>query len=229
MKFPTINHLPWSQEIHREDKKFNAQLLYRFQENKVIITEKLDGGNACLSKDAVFARSHSAPADHPSFDHLKRLHASIRELIPKNTLIFGENMYAVHSIVYEKLSHYFYIFAMYDIEGKHWYNWRAIEGIAKIFGIPTVPVIYKGLTSLKTLESWMIKNITAPSFLGREMEGFVIRTYDMFYDHEFPQSVAKFVRKGHIQSDEHWKRNYVKQNLQGCFTGNSTEDISRLY
>ena len=68
----------------------------------IIHTEKLDGENNCLSRYGVFARSHAAPAT-------SSWTRAIRERwdLMKNDLgdieIFGENLYAIHSIEYRKI------------------------------------------------------------------------------------------------------------------------------
>jgi hypothetical protein len=43
---------------------------------------------------------------------------------------------------------------------------------------------------------------------------FVIRTVDSFHYDNFKLNVAKYVRKNHIQTNEHWSKNWVKNNLK---------------
>lgn len=47
-----------------------------------------------------------------------------------------------------------------------------------------------------------------PSALGGEREGVVIRLACSFPASEFGLSVCKSVRAGHVQTDEHWTRNW---------------------
>ena len=44
---------------------------------EMIITEKLDGGNCCIKGGVVFARTHSKPATHESFDTIKGMFAGL--------------------------------------------------------------------------------------------------------------------------------------------------------
>lgn len=77
----------------------------------ILHTEKLDGENTCLSPLGVFARSHAAPTIHPWANHLKIKHSLLVHDLKQNNLeIFGENLYAIHSIIYPKLESHFYVF-----------------------------------------------------------------------------------------------------------------------
>ena len=64
MKYPSIPHLSFSPEIHREDKALSEKETARLLSNPIIVTEKLDGGNCCLHNGKVYARTHSAEAKH---------------------------------------------------------------------------------------------------------------------------------------------------------------------
>jgi hypothetical protein len=80
MKYPRTPHLPWSPGGTADDKMLRQvdPLLYQ----PLIATEKADGSNVCLEHEGCFARSHGAKPNHPSFDQLKALHASVKHLIP---------------------------------------------------------------------------------------------------------------------------------------------------
>jgi hypothetical protein len=81
---------------------------------EIVVTEKLDGSNMALTREAVFARSHSGPPSHPSFAWAKALQARIGGQIEPGVTLFGEYCYAVHSIVYEELPGYFFLFGVRD-------------------------------------------------------------------------------------------------------------------
>lgn len=44
------------------------------------------------------------------------------------------------------------------------------------------------------------------------MEGYAIRLDEGFYLNEFNKSVAKFVRKNHVQTDNHWMEQEIVKN-----------------
>ncbi len=87
----------------------------------LVHTEKLDGENNCLSQWGVFARSHAAPTTSPWTRQLRE-----RWELIKNDLgdieIFGENLYAIHSIEYQRLETHFYIFAVRCMD--QWLSWK---------------------------------------------------------------------------------------------------------
>lgn len=66
-------------------------------------TEKLDGENNCLNRYGVFARSHATPTQSAWTYKIRQ-----RWQLLKNDLgnleLFGENLYAVHSIEYRALN-----------------------------------------------------------------------------------------------------------------------------
>ena len=111
-KYSRTLHAPISLGTTSDDRFIPSGYLKAFADmDDVVITEKLDGQNNCFNKYGVFARSHAAPSLHPWDKPLRE-----RWQLIKNDLndleIFGENMYAIHSIAYRKLESYFYVFAV---------------------------------------------------------------------------------------------------------------------
>lgn len=103
---------------------------------QLVLTEKLDGQNNCLSEYGVFARSHAAPSqlpwDKPLIERWKLIKNQLKGLE-----IFGENMYGIHSIGYKKLTSFFYVFAIR--EGNQWLSWKDVKFYADLLDFPTVP------------------------------------------------------------------------------------------
>ncbi len=115
-KYCRTLHAPISLGTTNDDRFMPTGYLKAFADMEdLVITEKLDGQNNCFNKYGVFARSHSTPSVHPWDKPLKE-----RWELLKNDLndleIFGENMYAIHSIAYSKLESYFYVFAVREKE-----------------------------------------------------------------------------------------------------------------
>jgi hypothetical protein len=46
---------------------------------------------------------------------------------------------------------------------------------------------------------------------GRESEGYVVRVKRSFPVEQFEYHVGKWVRSGHVQTDEHWLRKWEKE------------------
>lgn len=206
-KFPRIPHLPWSPGGTRDDRRLKD--VDHLRSRPVVVTEKLDGSNLCLTYESVFARSHSGAPKHSSFDAAKALHAQVSPCIPEYLSLFGEWCYAVHSIRYSKLPHYFHLFGVRDDVAKVWLSWEEVETWAYEIGVPTVPRI-TNTHSAHLLE----KNagfLDAGSAYGKEIEGYVVRLEGPYADEVFEQFTAKWVRKDHVQTDEHWSHREVER------------------
>jgi hypothetical protein len=183
---------------------------------KVTISEKLDGSNVCLEREGVYARSHNQAPDHPSFDLLKAFHASVRHKIPDGLQIFGEWLYAKLSIHYSALPSYLMLFGVRNLDSMFWLSWEDTVLWAEELGVPTVPVLSwkRVFGSRKELNSYLEYAATGDSGGGGwEMEGLVVRLHQEFPDEDFPWSVGKWVRKNHVQTDEHWRTQPIVRNL----------------
>src|SRR5687767_12471226 len=110
-KYGRTFHYPFSPGTSSDDRINHDYWRDVSKINTVIHTEKLDGENNCLSRHGVFARSHAAPTVSAWTGKMRE-----RWELIKNDLgdieIFGENLYAIHSIEYRKLEHHYYVFAV---------------------------------------------------------------------------------------------------------------------
>ena len=213
IKYPRTYHWPFSPEIHSDDKTLRQEHLANFINQEVVITEKLDGGNCCLTSDNVFARSHSGQASHPSFAPIKALHATIKHQIPNGTFIFGENIYGVHTIKYEQFDAYLYVFAV----SRHgmWLSYDAIVEETNRLGLKTVPLLHRGVfQATRVIQTWHDREINQASTFGGVREGFVTRVAHSFKVPTFSQHVVKYVRQGHVQDDQRWEVNWQPANVQ---------------
>jgi len=215
MKYPRTFHLPWSPGGTSDDKILSS--VDSFLGKHLIITEKMDGSNVCMETDSCFARSHASQPDHPSFNAFKALHASIKNYIPENMQIFGEWTYALHSIAYDKLPQYFLMFGVRVIRDEpnshEWLSWNGVKGWADSLGLVTVPELAATRVLRDTdLQSIVESYTNSPSVYGPEREGVVIRVEDGFDDKYFSSNVAKWVRKNHVTTDDHWKFKEIVRN-----------------
>ena len=198
MKYDRTPHLCFSpsKTLDPDDKVLKNHDC--FKGKKLIFTEKMDGENTCCSRDAIHARSCDGYGK--SWQHyMKSLYACFSYLIPEGLTIYGECVYAKHSICYEKLTTYFYVFAA--LERGSWLSWSEVVLWARRLGLDTVPVITAG--NLKEIP------IPTKSAFGSVCEGYVVRNFDSFPKGEFGQNVAKSVRPHHVQTDEHWTKNWI--------------------
>lgn len=213
-KYNRTFHVPWSPGGTSDDKI--APSVSSLLNIPIIITEKVDGSNTCMEEKQCFARTHSGPPSHTSFDAFKAMHAAVSNRIIREVQIFGEWCYALHSIPYDKLPGYFLTFAVRNIEQMIWLEWDAVELWADELGVPTVPVLFKGEVKTESELREITESLAAqPSLLGTIREGVVIRAVNGFSDDDFSKNVMKWVRKNHVQTSEHWKeQNIIKNKLR---------------
>lgn len=221
-KYGRTWHYPFSPGTSSDDR---IHLDYQQDLSRIdtfIHTEKLDGENNCLSRYGVFARSHAAPTVSPWTRELRQ-----RWELLKNDLgdyeIFGENLYAIHSILYPKIEQHYYVFGVR--EGDQWLSWEETVFIASCFDLPTVPVLLKGSGKEDPLvfERQLLELVQQPGTFGSidahtgkpcTMEGVVTRNMNAYGVDDFRNNVFKYVRKGHVKTDEHWIRNWKRAPLK---------------
>ncbi|BBA65408.1 2'-5' RNA ligase [Xanthomonas phage XacN1] len=199
-KYPRTMHMPWSPGVQSDDKVIKTT--DQFNGRRVILTEKMDGENTTMYRDGIHARSIDS-AHHPSRDWVKRIWAENAWMIPDGDRICGENMYAQHSVVYEELESYFYVFSVWH--GTKCYDWDYTVSVGRL-GMPHVKVLYDGIYDEK-----VIRDICESLDTSR-IEGAVLRIADEILYEEFDKYVMKYVRKGHVQTDEHWMHQAIKPN-----------------
>ncbi|BBG58561.1 RNA ligase [Providencia rustigianii] len=137
--------------------------------------------------------------------------------------MFGENVYAVHSIEYQHIEDYFYVFAVR--QGDYWLSWEEVTFYASLFDFPTVPQlnleIDKSLSPQQYRDALMTAASADSHFIARDthtgkacsMEGIVTRDSQGFHVDDFMQHIFKYVRKNHVKTDIHWKRNWQRALL----------------
>ena len=200
----------------------------------VIHTEKMDGENTCLNGIGIFARSHAAPTRHPWSEFLKQKFSMIQNDLKENDIeIFGENLYAEHSILYPNIDEHFYVFAVRHLD--MWLSWEEVKDWAFMFDYPVVPEleIHKPLVTVEDhvignimdeIEEYVIHESAKPSFFGSlqngtepypcTKEGIVTRNIEEYSVDDFKENVFKYVRKGHVSTDVHWSRNWKRAPLK---------------
>ena len=194
-KYPRTFHLPWSEAVTSDDKV--CQSVTQFEGKKVVVTEKMDGENTTMLCDLIHARSLDSKGGEDRA-WVKQFWSGIRNDIPLGWRVCGENLWAKHSVPYTNLKSYFYGFSIWN-ENNFALSWRETVEYFDILGICPVPVIYSGLWDERA-----IRSLTKDLDLNKT-EGYVVRLAESFSYEDFSTSVAKFVRKGHVQTDKHWR------------------------
>lgn len=187
----------------------------------LVHTEKLDGENTCLNQYGVFARSHVAPTVHPWSAYLKPKWESIKNELG-DLEIFGENIYAIHSIEYNRIEHHFYVFAIRYLD--KWLSWEETKFYAQALDFAVVPELSFDKPKAESEIKKLVLDLAAKeSRFGSQdiidknactMEGIVSRNTAEYLVYDFKQNVFKYVRKNHVKTDEHWTRKWKRAPLK---------------
>jgi hypothetical protein len=201
-KYPRTPHFPWSRGPTDDDKVLKN--CAHFVDKTVVVTEKMDGENTSLYCDGIHARSLDSRY-HESRAWVKALHGRIKHLIPVGWRICGENMFAVHSIEYDELPSYFLAFSVWD-ENNVCLGWDDTVSLCSELELATVPVIQTG----KFWENDLRR--LGASLNPNKVEGYVVRNIQSFDYKSFAKNIAKYVRRNHVTTDEHWMNMPIQKN-----------------
>lgn len=233
-KYGRTYHFPFSPGTTSDDR-INYNYWQDIQQlHKLVHTEKLDGENNCLNQYGVFARSHVAPTTSPWTAQLRERWELLKRDLGDIEL-FGENLYATHSIEYEAIESYYYIFAV-RCQDK-WLSWEEVKFYAAMFDFPTVPELM--IQEVKNLSESILENqildwAKEPSVFGSidtqqnencTREGVVSRNIEEYSVEDFSHNVFKYVRKGHVKTNEHWTRTWKRAKLLWEKKGNLNNDL----
>lgn len=125
-KYPRTYHLEGS-GIQRGDEDLSVMPVHRLAGRQVVIEEKMDGANSALSfSDAgqllLQSRGHylTGGPREKQFHFFKnwayRYVSELWEVLGTRYIVYGEWLYAKHTVFYTNLPHYFMEFDVYDKE-----------------------------------------------------------------------------------------------------------------
>jgi hypothetical protein len=206
LRYPRIPYWPYSPGEPRDGDELADP--GRFAGQPIVITEKLDGGNTLLHRGEVYARSVSAPSTGKWMAMIKKHHAW--KVMEPDVFLYGEDIYGVHSIEYDAIpeNETFHAFALRFGNGP-FCSFRTMVDYAQERAIPVVPILFEGtFLAVRDLRSFVSNAHAEPSALGGAREGVVIRAAHGFPAEAFRFNVCKSVRAGHVQSEEHWSKNW---------------------
>lgn len=220
LKYPRTLHWPWSPTIHANDSVHDDP--HFFVGKRVIVTEKIDGSNTCLKGGEVYARSVSAPSHNGWFAMVRKHHGW--KTFEKPYSIYGEDIFGVHSIRYAPVAEED-TFMMFGVEEEGIFkSWDDVKEIARELDIKMVPTVFDGVfENVNEITHFFYDNMpnpdekrngTASAIGGEACEGFVIRIADEFFVQDFGLHLSKYVRAYHVQTDQHWKKNWQTAELK---------------
>jgi hypothetical protein len=210
VKYPRTYHFPWSKGINKDDRILKS--ISQFENELVVMTEKMDGENSTLGKTYYHARSLDS-SSHPSRSWIKNLWAQKGYEIPEGWRVCGENMFQKHAIHYtnEKnnaLKTYFYAYNIWN-EKNMCLSWDETKEWAYLLDFELVPILYEGIWDIN-----IINKITQDVENRKDIiEGYTVRLQRAFHYSEFNKVYGKYVRANHVQNNHgHWMQQKVIKN-----------------
>lgn len=201
IKYPRTLHFPWSPGATDDDRIHTD--LTSFQNEEIVITEKMDGENTSLYPNYYHARSLNSNS-HPSQSWARAFHAKMGWSIPVGWRVCAENLYARHSIEYHDLDAYLMVFSIWD-DRNMCLSWDQTVEWAGLLDMKTVPVLYRG--------PWDEKVVRSFDSIAKSREGYVVRVARAFPFASFRRVVGKYVRANHVQTTHHWKSQRIVPNV----------------
>ena len=228
VKYPRTPHL-FGFRGTDDDKHMGEAESHRFLSDKsLIVEEKLDGTNVGIhfttQGDSVLqCRGHLITEGmHPQYDLFKQWAAAKRPMLEERLMdrfiLFGEWLFARHSIHYRRLPNYFFEFDIYDKEIEDFLSLERRLALLEGMNVHTVPVIHRGSLTRDRLVS-----LIGPSRFDSEfdnpltgeidhlMEGLYLRTEA----NGVVTGRAKFVRFEFVEKvkqSEHWQHQAMTAN-----------------
>jgi hypothetical protein len=202
---------------------------HRFlNDESLIVEEKLDGTNVGIhltSKGAMVlqCRGHLITEGmHPQYDLFKQWAAVKRPVLEQRLMdrfiLFGEWLFAKHSVHYRRLPHYLFEFDVYDKEIEDFLSLERRLTLLEGINVHTVPVIHRGSLNRDRLFSLIGRSQFDSEFenpLTKQtdhlMEGLYLRTEA----NGVVTGRAKFVRLEFVEKvkqSEHWQHQAMTAN-----------------
>lgn len=229
IKYPRTPHLFGSKGTD-DDKHLDEAESDRFIANEsLIVEEKIDGTNVGIhftsdGEMVLQCRGHLITEGmHPQYDLFKQWAAVKRFVLEVRLedrfILFGEWVYARHSVHYRQLPHYFFEFDIYDKDDEAFLGLEHRLGLIEALGIETVPVLHKGPLGRDELSQ-----LIGPSLFDSQFENPVTKRTDnlmegLYLRTEADDKVsgrAKFVRPEFVEKvkqSTHWQHQALVPNV----------------
>ena len=229
VKYPRTPHLFGSKGTDDDKHLSEAESREFIADESLIVEEKIDGTNVGIhftsaGQMVLQCRGHLITQGmHPQYDLFKQWTAVkrgvIEERLENRYILFGEWVYARHSVHYRQLPHYFFEFDIYDKEEEAFLSLEKRRSLIVDTGIETVPVLHQGAIGKEELEG-----LIGPSLFDSLFENPVTRRTDnlmegLYLRNEAVGAVAgraKFVRPEFVEKvkqSTHWQHQAMVPNL----------------
>lgn len=228
VKYPRTPHLFDSRgtddDKHLGSRESNAFL----NDDSLVVEEKLDGTNVGIhfttkGRLVLQCRGHEITTGmHAQYDLFKQWvmgkRPVLEEMLESRFILYGEWLYAKHSVYYRALPHYFFEFDIYDKDNEEFLDLDTRLTMLEGRGIHTVPVIHRGKATAAELHEMIGPSQFDSQFdnpltgqTDNLMEGLYLRTEaDGFVTGRGKMVRPEFVEK--VKQSEHWQNQAMVPN-----------------
>jgi hypothetical protein len=228
VKYPRTPHLFGSKGTDDDKHLGEAESLRFLADGSLIVEEKIDGTNVGIhftpaGTMALQCRGHLiSEGMHPQYDLFKQW-ASVKrpvleERIGDRFILFGEWVYARHSIHYRRLPQYFFEFDVYDKGARAFLSLDRRLDLLEGAGIQTVPVVHRGAADRDLLGA-----LIGPSLFDSRFENPMTHRTDDLMEGLYLRTEAggvvtgraKFVRPEFVEKvkqSDHWQYRAMTPN-----------------
>jgi hypothetical protein len=228
-KYPRTPHLFGSKGTD-DDKYLDERESVAFLANEsLIVEEKIDGTNVGIhfsesGQLVLQCRGHLiTDGMHPQYDLFKQWTAVkqclLKDRLSDRYIMFGEWVYAKHSVHYRQLPHYFFEFDIYDKQREGFLGLERRMAILEGSGILTVPIVHRGPTTRERLDG-----LIGPSRYDSQFENPLTQSTDNLMEGLYLRTEAdgvvtgrsKVVRPAFIEKvkqSTHWQHQEMVPNV----------------
>ncbi|OUL37419.1 DNA ligase [Nostoc sp. T09] len=250
-KYPRTHHIEGSR-LQPGDEDLDSISFDAIKQQYVVVEEKVDGANAAISFAAdgqirLQSRGHylTGGVREKHFNLFKQwahTHAlAFWQVLGSRYILFGEWLYAKHTVFYDALPHYFLEYDVLDLEKQVFLSTKSRQQLLTGLPLVSVPVLFSGkLQSYKQLLGLLGKShYQTPAYLQRLGEICQEKRLDVerslkqtdqsslmegLYIKVEPEDTVtaryKYVRSSFLttiqQSDGHWLNRPIIPNLLGA-------------
>lgn len=170
LKYPRTQHIEGSR-LQKGDHDLTQVKLKDLRGHHLVVEEKVDGANAGISFDDdgkmwLQSRGHflrGGPREK-QWDLFKTWASSFEselfDRLENRYVMYGEWLYAKHTVFYDALPHYFLEFDLYDKEKEVFLSTRRRREILAGSPVHSVPVVFEGeVASREQLESFIAPSL----------------------------------------------------------------------
>lgn len=229
VKYPRTPHLFGSKGTDDDrhlGKKASEKLI---SDVSLVVEEKLDGTNAGIhfstaGRMILQCRGHEITEGmHPQYDLFKQWTSvkrpALETMLEDRFILYGEWVYAKHSVHYRALPHYFFEFDIWDKDARVFLTLDRRLGMLEGTGIATVPVVHRGPANAEKLQALVgpsaFDSVFDNPLTGQpdnRMEGIYVRTENVTEVTARAKMVRpEFVEK--VKQSEHWQHQAMVPNL----------------